>query len=158
MDEDDTAVKLPKIRKDGEVDGRGRSEGSRSTQFAPGDGRKRPGRPKRSKDERTEICAIRDMPVPLNMNGRRRKVTTRFALFLKMRERALKGDQRAAEYLDKRMSQYEPIQTDPDLTAELLVEDQAILEAWATRAGISGHQDNGEAIKLEDPPLEPEED
>lgn len=138
MADDGEPAKPFKIRKDGEVDGRGRSDGSRATQFAAGDGRKRPGRPKHSKDDRTEVCAVRDMPVPFTMNGRRRTVSTRAALLLKMRDKGLKGDQRAAEYLDRRFAQYEPVSTDPDLTATLLAEDQAILEAWAERVHGAG--------------------
>lgn len=131
--------KLPKIRKDGEVDRRGHSDGSKATQFAPGDGRKRPGRPKHSKDVRTEVYAIRDMPVTITTGGKSRKVSTRMAIYLKMREMALKGNLKAAARLDSLFLQFEPINTDPDLTATLLADDQEILRAWADRSRGAGN-------------------
>lgn len=98
-----------KLRKDGQPDGRGHAEGSKANRLAKNDGRRRPGRPPGSRDAKSEICAVRDMPVAVVIRGRQRKVSTRMANLLKLREKALKGDQRAAEYLDRLFAQVEPL-------------------------------------------------
>ncbi|MCK0530832.1 DUF5681 domain-containing protein [Sphingobium agri] len=122
-----------KLRKDGQPDGRGHAEGSKANRLAKNDGRRRPGRPPGSRDAKSEICAVRDMPVAVVIGGRQRKVSTRMANLLKLREKALKGDQRAAEYLDRLFAQVEPPSVEPDLTASLLEEDAQLINYWLSR-------------------------
>jgi hypothetical protein len=116
-----------RFKKDGTPDGRGHADGSHGTRFGSGDGRRRPGRPKRSRDERTDVLAVRDMVVTYGPPGRQRKANTRQAILLKQRELALKGNQRAIEWLDRKIAQYDPPSADPDRTAALCAEDEEIL-------------------------------
>ena len=130
-------AKPPRFRQDGEIDGRGHADASKSFRFASGDGRKRPGRPKGARDERTEVLLVRDMPVEITIGGKKRKGSTRLGMYMRQRHKALNGDQRATEFLDAKFSQFEPPLVQPDLTRILLEEDRAILAAAAGR-GIVG--------------------
>jgi hypothetical protein len=126
--------KPPRFRADGELDGRGHAEGSRRTQFHAGDGRRRPGRPRGARDERSLVRQIRDMPVTItDQAGRRRKISTIEALLIKLRSEALAGNMKAMESLLKRIERYEVPSAEPDLTAKLLEDDQIILEAARVR-------------------------
>ena len=116
-----------RIRKDGEQDNRGEAEGAKATQFKSGDGRRRPGRPKGSKDERTETREIQNMLVEVEIKGRKKMRSTRFAMMLVQRGKALKGDRHATEWLDQKFSKHEPPIYEPDLTQKLLAEDEVLL-------------------------------
>lgn len=69
----------------------------KSGQFKRGDNRPRPGRPPGARSFKTEARAMLAMPVPVSDGQRTRKVSTRAAAFLKLREKALRGDARALE-------------------------------------------------------------
>lgn len=127
--------KDPKFTKDGFPDGRGHGEGSKGTRFAKGDGRRRPGRPKGARDEKVLVNKIRDMKVEATINGRKRKVDTQQALLMKQREKALKGDQRAAEFLDRKFQAFGPPVVEPDHITPLLESDREILKC-AVRRGL----------------------
>jgi hypothetical protein len=134
--------KPPKIRGDGDIDHRGHGEGSKGTRFAAGDGRPRPGRRKGSRDERTIVQAIRNMPVTVkDASGRIKKVTTYDAILMAMRQKALAGDIKAAEALLRRIDRHEPPSVEQDRTADLIAEDQLILDA-ARRRGLLPHPDD----------------
>jgi hypothetical protein len=126
--------KPPKIRGDGGVDGRGYAEGSVPTRFAPGDGRKRPGRTKGAKSLTTIYREIAKMPLALELAGKKTKITTAQGIILKLREKALKGDQRAAELLLDKIEAHCPVEARPDLTAQLLDEDVELLAGAQARA------------------------
>lgn len=130
-------AKPPKMRGDGELDGRGQAEGSVSTRFASGDGRKRSGRPKGAKSLATIYRYVGNISVALDMDGRKRKISTAEGIVLKQREMALKGDQRAAERLLDKIEAHEPIELRPDLTAALLDEDAELLTLARAR-GLLG--------------------
>ena len=130
---DNRPPKVIKLRKDGQPDGRGHAEGSKANRLAKNDGRPRPGRPRGSRDAKSDICFVRDLPVALTIGDKKRKVSTRLANLLKLREKALKGDQRAAEYLDRLFTQVEPPSVETDLTAALLEEDAQLLANWRSR-------------------------
>lgn len=136
----------PTIRADGSPDRRGQSEGSRSTQFAPGDDRRRPGRPRGSKSLKHIYLAAGDMPIVLDQgNGKKRRITTKEGVILKQREKALKGDQRSAErFLDK-IAEHSPPDVDLNRTEVLLEEDAVLLRAARLRGLLSdeeGHDDD----------------
>jgi hypothetical protein len=137
--------KPPKIRADGEIDNRGHGEGSKSTRFAAGDGRPRPGRRKGSRDERTIVQAIRDMPVAVkDGSGRRKKVSTYDAILMTMRQKALAGDIKAAEVLLKRIERHEPPSVERNQTSDLLAEDRLILDAGRRRGLLPSAGDDGQ--------------
>lgn len=127
-----------KTRGDGLPDGRGHGDGSRSTRFAQGDGRKRPGRKKGSKDLKTIYQNTAAMPLTVDLgNGQKKRISSVEGMVLKQREKALKGDQRSAERFLERIAEYSPPDVQLDLTAQLLAED-AVLLANARARGLLG--------------------
>ena len=126
-----------KFREDGEPDGRGRSEGSKTTQFAKGDNRKRPGRPKGALSLKTIYLEAGKAKMSVSLNGVERRIPKIQAVVMKQVDMALKGEQRAAERMIERFEQYSPMEVEVDLSARLMAEDQAILDA-AFERGILG--------------------
>ncbi len=146
-----------KFRPDGEPDGRGHSEGSKEGQFKPGDGRERPGRPKGSKSLRTIYRTAGDSKIAVTTGGKTRKIAKKEALVLKQLDLGLGGRQRAAErFLDK-VEQYSPIEVEPDLTAQLLAEDEAILAIAQQRGLIPAEPPASRGENAGDPNSESEE-
>lgn len=130
-------AKPPKIRDDGELDGRGHAEGSVPTRFAKGDGRKRPGKPKGAKSLATIYRNVGKMPIKVDQGGQTRKISTAEAIVLKQREMALKGNQRATERLLDKIEAHDPVEVRPDLTAGLLAEDVELLTNARVRKVIA---------------------
>ena len=137
-------AKEPKIRLDGQPDRRGHSEGSKSTRFGVDDGRKRPGRTKGAKSLKTVYQAIAEMPVRADVPGIPKRISTKEGIVLKERDQALRGDHRAREHFLKRLSEYSPIEVEPDRTGQLLADDEIVL-ADAFRRGLIG------ALPLDEP-------
>ena len=129
-------AKPPRLKANGEPDMRGHADGSKRTRLAPGDGRRRPGRPKGAKDERTLVRLIQNMTVPINMPGLPKRINTQFACLLKLREKALRGDLRAIEMLDRKLGQHAPPYIEPNLTEDLLAEDAEILRDAERRGSV----------------------
>ncbi len=123
----------PRMRGDGELDGRGHSEGSVPTRFAPGDGRGRPGRPKGAKSLATIYRNVGQIPLMVDQGGRKRRISTAEGVVLKQRELALKGDQRASERLLDKIEAHDPVEVRVDLTAQLLAEDAELLASARAR-------------------------
>ncbi|MCT2559876.1 hypothetical protein N0B51_12905 [Tsuneonella sp. YG55] len=132
-------AKEAKFRLDGQPDGRGHAEGSKSTRFAVDDNRTRPGRKKGAKSLKTVYQAVAEIPVDAEIKGKRKRITSKEGIVLKEREQALKGDHRAREHFLKRLSEYSPIEVEPDRTTLLLAEDEVIL-ASAFERGLIGVQ------------------
>ena len=130
-------TKGPKFRKDGQLDNRGHSDGSKLTQFAENDGRKRPGRSKGAKSLKSVYQAIGEIPVKADINGKPKRITTKEGIVLKERHQALQGDHRAREHFLKRLAEYSPIEVEPDRTGVLLAEDEELL-ASAFERGLLG--------------------
>lgn len=57
------------------------------------------GRPKESRNFRTDVREVLDARVAVTENGRKRRVTSQKATLMRLREKALKGDARAMEKL-----------------------------------------------------------
>lgn len=132
-------AKEAKFRLDGQPDRRGHAEGSKGTRFAVDDDRPRPGRKKGSKSLKTVYQAVAEIPVEAEIKGKRKRITSKEGIVLKEREQALKGDHRAREHFIKRLSEYSPIEVEPDRTTLLFAEDEAIL-ASAFERGLIGIQ------------------
>ena len=126
-------AKPPKMRGDGELDGRGHAEGSMPTRFAQGDGRGRPGRPKGAKSLATIYRNVGQIPLAVDQGGRKRRISTAEGVVLKQRELALKGNQRAAERLLDKIEAQDPVEVRADLTAQLLAEDLELLASARAR-------------------------
>lgn len=125
----------PKFRSDGEPDGRGLSEGSKSTRFAPGDGRTRPGKPKGAKSLRSIYLAAGSAKISVTIGGVTRRLTKTEAVILKQLDLALHGEQRPAERFLDRIEQYTPAEVDADLIGALISEDLGLL-AIARERGL----------------------
>lgn len=69
------------------------------TRFKRGQSGNRKGRPKGSRNFKTELEAALSEKVTVTMNGRSERVTARMATLLRLRGKALKGDQRAIDRL-----------------------------------------------------------
>ena len=138
-----------KTRLDGGPDRRGHAEGSKATRFAADDGRPRPGRKKGAKSLKTVYQAVAEIPVEAEIKGKRKRITSKEGIVLKEREQALKGDHRAREHFIKRLSEYSPTEVEPDRTAQLLAEDEAILASAYARGLIGVQPLTGEASDMQ---------
>ena len=129
-----TKPKEIKLRKDGEPSNRGHGEGSKATRLGVGDGRKRPGRPRGLRDDATQMRELMGTLVTVSIEGKRRKVSVRMAIYYKQVQKALAGDHRSAALVETTFSRFAPPPYDPDPTRELLDDDEEILR----QAGFRG--------------------
>jgi hypothetical protein len=104
-----------------------------STQFKPGRSGNPAGRPKGSRNFKTELRATLQTPVNVNRNGRVRKFSTQRASLLVLREKALNGDQRANEHLINLAVRFDD-EPNGIVATGLGVNDRAILDAYVKEA------------------------
>lgn len=78
----------------------------KKNQFKKGQSGNPKGRPKGSKNLKTDALSVLKMSVPLKVNGKTKKVSTQKAALMRLREKALKGDQRALEKLLELSARY----------------------------------------------------
>ncbi|MEQ9015743.1 MAG: DUF5681 domain-containing protein [Marinovum algicola] len=69
------------------------------SRFKPGQSGNPRGRPKGVANFKTDVAETLKAPVPVKTNGRTRTVSTQRALLLRLREKALKGDRHALDFL-----------------------------------------------------------
>ena len=103
-------------------------------QIKPGEVRNVRGKAKGTRSFKSDLREILNMPVPLSGPGKTRKVTTRKAALLKLREKALKGDSRS---LDRLLEYAREHDLEEGLTAgsgSLFEEDAQILAHSLDRA------------------------
>lgn len=129
-------AKPPKYLPNGEPDGRGHAEGSFATRFGSGDGRHRPGRKKGSKSLARIYREVAKIPLILDTEGKKRKISTKEAIVLKQRDKAIKGDQRAAERMLDKLEALDPPEVNPDQTGMLLAEDAELLAGARARGRL----------------------
>jgi hypothetical protein len=105
----------------------------KSTQFKSGQSGNPAGRPKGSRNFKTEVQATLQTPVRVNKDGRLRKFSTQRASLMVLREKALSGDQRAIEHLIGLAVRFDD---EPNGTVAncLDTSDQAILDAYVKEA------------------------
>lgn len=101
------------------------------SQFKPGQSGNSKGRPKGSRNFKTDVDATLRSPVKITQDGRVRSITTQRASLERLRADALKGNQRANEQLIRLGEKY----TEPNVTvgAPLEASDQAIVDAYVRR-------------------------
>ena len=104
-------------------------------QIKPGEVRNKRGKARGTRSLKNDVREILNMPVPLNDPGRKRKVTTRKAALLKLREKALKGDSRSLDRLLEYAREHDLEEGLVANTGSLLEEDQTILAHARERAG-----------------------
>jgi Family of unknown function (DUF5681) len=107
------------------------------TQFRPGQS----GNPKgRSKDVRNFITDVKQtlmMPIRITSGGRARKVTTQKGALILLREKALKGDNRALDQLLNLSVRFNNEQLELKTNQDLSSEDRAILDAFRAEVMMS---------------------
>ncbi len=92
------------------------------------------------------------MPVPLNDPGKKRKVTTRKAALLKLREKALKGDSRSLDRLLEYAREHDLEEGLVANTGSLLAEDQPILAHALEHAAQVAAANAAAAVSTENQP------
>jgi hypothetical protein len=96
-------------------------------QIKPGEVRNKRGKARGTRSLKNDVREILNMPVPLNDPGKKRKVTTRKAALLKLREKALKGDSRSLNRLLEYAREHDLEEGLVANTGSLLAEDEPIL-------------------------------
>jgi hypothetical protein len=76
------------------------------TRFKPGQSGNPNGRPKGHRNFKTDVVDMLKTPVTVRENGRARQVSTQEATLLRLRERALGGDQRALDRIIELAARY----------------------------------------------------
>ena len=101
------------------------------TRFQKGQSGNPRGREKGVRNFAVEVKRSLEIPVKLNENGRPKRVSTQEALFMRLREKALKGDNRALETLIGLARIHNNDEAGERLGGQQMVpEDQTILEAF----------------------------
>lgn len=119
-------------------------------QIKPGEVRNKRGKTRGTRSLKNDVREILNMPVPLNDPGKKRKVTTRKAALLKLREKALKGDSRSLDRLLDYAREHDLEEGLVANTGSLLAEDEPILahalehasQAAAANAAASASPNN----------------
>jgi hypothetical protein len=107
----------------------------RGSRFKPGQSGNPKGRPRGSRNFRTDLKSTLSKPVKLKEEGKARKVSTQEAALLRLREKALSGDVRA---LDRLISLAQTHNNDETAVGgSLSVEDMHVLAIFAQRV-LSG--------------------
>lgn len=106
----------------------------RHGQIKPGEVRNKRGKARGTRSLKNDVREILNMPVPLNDPGKKRKVTTRKAALLKLREKALKGDSRSLDRLLEYAREHDLEEGLVASTGTLLGEDPQILARALERA------------------------
>ncbi len=96
-------------------------------QIKPGEVRNKRGKARGTRSLKSDVREILNMPVPLSDPGKKRKVTTRKAALLKLREKALKGDSRSLDRLLEYAREHDLEEGLVANTGSLLEEDEPIL-------------------------------
>lgn len=105
------------------------------TQFKRGQSGNPKGRPKGTRNFRTELRETLNAPVNVTTDGKERRVSTRKATLLRLRQKALGGDTRALDRiisLAQRADEDEEIQK-PLAAAEVSAEDARLIELFRER-------------------------
>lgn len=115
-------------------DGRGKSEGSKKTQFRPGMSGNKPGRPKGAKGLRTELREELNELVEVTEGGRIRRLPKRRLVLKSLIAKAAKGDVRAAEKIVGLVIQFEGFEDERAVNKTLSAHDHAILSHFLNDA------------------------
>ena len=105
----------------------------KATRFKKGKSGNPNGRPKGTRNFRTDLKATLEQPVQLKIRGRDQTVGTQQAALLRLRETALSGDGRALDRLLELARTYNDEEPAEMAQAVLPSEDQAILDRYVAR-------------------------
>jgi hypothetical protein len=113
----------------GKAEGVGYCKPPKSTQFKPGQSGYPKGRPKGSRNFKTDLQSTLQSLVKVNKDGRTRRVSTQRASLMVLREKALGGDSRAIEHLLALALRYDE-DTHSAATTEVDAADRTILDDY----------------------------
>lgn len=102
-------------------------------QFPKGQSGNRKGRPEGSRNFKTEVKETLKMPVSLKEQGQNKRVSTQKAALMRLRERALNGDQRALDRLLDLARTYNGEDAEAEAAEALTPDDQAVLDNYLAR-------------------------
>ena len=122
------------MRDDDEV---GYGKTPKATRFKKGQSGNPKGRPKGSRNFKTDVKATLEAPVQLKEKGRVKTVSTQRAALLRLREKALSGNDRALDRLLELARTYNDENLAEATAGELAPSDQAILDDYLRRHGVS---------------------
>ena len=105
----------------------------RQSQFKKGQSGNPKGRPKGTRNFKTDAREMLKAPVPVKENGRSRTVSTQMGALLRLREKALSGDARALDGLIALARTYNDEELAEAAAAGLAPDDQAILDGYVAR-------------------------
>lgn len=106
----------------------------RHSQILPGEKRNPKGRPKGSRNLRTDVKRALKKKVYVVENGKRRTISTQEAVILKLREKALKADDvRASSMFLKLATDHNNEPPPPAVDGPVSAEDEAIVAAFLAR-------------------------
>ncbi len=104
----------------------------KDTQFKPGQSGNPNGRPKGARNLKTEIREVMQSTVTVTQDGKRKKISTRKAVVLRLTEKALSGNVQATRVLIDLMKTYDEEDV-ADVVEDLSQDDAAILEMFAEK-------------------------
>ena len=122
------------MRDDDEV---GYGKTPKATRFKKGQSGNPKGRPKGSRNFKTDVIATLEAPVQLKEKGRTKTVATQQAALLRLREKALSGNDRALDRLLELARTYNDENLTEAAAAALAPSDRAILDDYLRRHGVS---------------------
>ena len=105
------------------------------SQFKKGKSGNPKGRPKGTRNFKTDLKATLAQPVQIAEGGRSRSISTQQAGLQRLREKALKGDQRALDRLIALMERHAEEETTAMAEAKLSETEAAILADYEARLG-----------------------
>ena len=105
----------------------------KATRFKKGQSGNPRGRPKGSRNFKTDVKATLEQPVQLKVQGRTKTVATQQAALLRLREKALSGDGRSLDRLLELARTYNEDDLTEAAAAVVPAEDQAILDGYVAR-------------------------
>ena len=112
----------------------------KTTRFREGQSGNPNGRPKGSRNFKTDVKATLEAPVQIREKGRVITVPTQKAALLRLREKALSGDARALDRLLELARAYDDENLPDAATTALAPSDEAILDNFLRRHGASPPQ------------------
>lgn len=107
------------------------------SQFKPGESGNPKGRPKGTRNLKTEIREVMQSTVTVTQDGQRKKISTRKAVVLRLTEKALSGNVQATRVLLDLIRNYDEEEV-ADVAEELSADDAAILEMFAEKIRTKG--------------------
>jgi hypothetical protein len=128
----------PKIEKTDDV---GFRKPPKRTQFKPGQSGNPKGRPRAVRNFSTDVLSTLQSPIKVNKGGHACNISTQQATLLVLRDKALKGDLKAANHLIDLATRFNTGQQ-AAATRELDGDDHAILAAYA-RELVTLHYQEG---------------